>query len=405
MMTRFATIGFCSPRFRLVVLAAFGLICSTARPANGDEPWKRHQVWQGGRTNTAVGGDFTGDGKPDVVCTTGGITRLLVAPDWRPIVLDEAKHRAAIHAEVFDVDSDGDLDYIGAQYQPGNVFWLETPAKPLEDRWIVRTVDDQIVGVHGLLKGDVDGDGKPELIANSAQPLGPFPSSAVFLKVPTNPHAAASWERHVFAERDAGGLSHYFGFGDVDGDGRPDIALAAKGGNEAASTADAWFAWWQAPADPKAGPWKKHLIADHLGGATNIQQADVNGDGRSDFIATRGHGRGVIWFEQSSAGPTVEGTSGWKLHEIDAEILEPHSLQVVDMDADGDIDAATCAYGDKVYAWYENDGRGRFTKHVVGTDQAAYDLRAFDMDVDGDLDLLVAGQASENVVWFENPRK
>ena len=85
--------------------------CSAA-----DTAWKRHVVWQGGRTNTAVGGDFTGDGLPDVVCTTGGITRLLVAPEWRAIELESNKQHNAIHAESFDVDADGDLDYIGAQY-------------------------------------------------------------------------------------------------------------------------------------------------------------------------------------------------------------------------------------------------------------------------------------------------
>src|SRR5207244_11794497 len=140
-------------------------------------------------------------------------------------------------------------------------------------------------------------------------------------------------------------------------------------------------------------PWKKDLVATHEGGATNIQQADVNGDGRTDFIATRGHQRGIVWFESSAAGPE---SARWEIHNIDEEIKEPHSLQVLDMDDDGDIDAATCAYGDQVCSWYENDGRGKFTKHVVARNQAAYDLRALDMDRDGDKDLLIAGQQSEN---------
>ena len=378
--------------FAIVVLS----IASRSRCAE----WPRHVVWQGERTNTAVGGDFTGDGLPDVVCTSGGRTRLLVAPSWREIVLDEGKNHAAIHAECFDVDRDGDLDYIGAQYQPGNVFWLEHPGlgKSAEATtpgpWNARTVDYRINGVHGLLKGDVDGDGFPDLLANSAQPTGPLPHSAVWLKVPADPHAATSWERHVFALRDSPGLSHYLGFGDVDGDGRPDIAMAAKGGNQAESTPDAWFAWWQAPADPKTEGWKRHLLADRQGGATNIQQADVDGDGRTDFVATRGHQRGVVWFQ----APRFE------MRIIDPDILEPHSLQVADLDGDGDLDAATCAYGDRVCKWYENDGRGTFRIHIVGRDQAAYDLRALDMDRDGDLDLLVAGQASANVVWYENPQ-
>jgi hypothetical protein len=78
-------------------------------------------------------------------------------------------------------------------------------------------------------------------------------------------------------------------------------------------------------------------------------------------------------------------------------------LQVADIDGDGDLDAVTCARVDKLAVWYENDGRGRFTAHVVGRDQAAYDIRVIDMDRDGDLDFLIAGQDSANVVWYEHP--
>jgi hypothetical protein len=78
-------------------------------------------------------------------------------------------------------------------------------------------------------------------------------------------------------------------------------------------------------------------------------------------------------------------------------------LQVADIDGDGDLDAVTCARLDKLAVWYENDGRGQFTAHVVGRDQAAYDIRVIDMDRDGDLDFLIAGQSSANVVWYEHP--
>lgn len=362
--------------------------------AAADEPWRKHVVYSGLHTNTAVGGDFTGDGLPDVILNSGGKTRLLAAPDWREVVLDETPGYAAIHSEAFDVDGDGRLDWIGARYMPGLVFWLQQPRRGLDEPWTLRVVDDQVQGIHGLLKGDVDGDGRLDLIANSAQPLGPFAGSAVWYRVSGAAADHVGWQRHVFAAGDAPGLSHYFGFGDVNGDGRPDIALAAKGGNKAEPTDEAWFAWWEAPSEPTR-PWRKHLLAERQGGATNIQPADVNGDGQMGFIATRGHGRGVIWLEAPS----------WRIHEIHATLKEPHSLTVADLDGDGDIDCATCAFGDEVCAWFENDGRGRFTTHVLDTAQAAYDIRAVDMDNDGDLDLLVAGRHSKNVVWYENPQR
>ena len=354
--------------------------------------WIKHTVHSGKRTMTAVAADFTGDGLPDVICNSAKRTRLFVAPDWQEIVLAEDKDHNFIHSEFFDIDGDGDQDYIGARYNPGLIVWFENPETPTKERWKVRLIHDQVHGIHGLIKGDVDQEGKLDLLATSAQPKPPYAESLVWLRVPNNPQTAERWECNVFAKGDAPGLTHYLGFGDVNGDGRPDAATGAKGGPTDKSGKGAWFAWWEASGDP-TGVWKKHLLAEQQEGATNIHPADVNGDGKVDFIASRGHGNGVIWFEAPN----------WKVHDI-SSIKEPHSLVVVDMDGDGDVDAATCAFGDKVAAWFENDGKGSFETHVVGRDQEAYDIRAVDMDVDGDLDLLIAGRGSSNVVWYENPR-
>jgi hypothetical protein len=272
--------------------------------------------------------------------------------------------------------------------------WFEHPDAPLDDVWKVHLISDQVHGIHGLLTGDVNLDGRVDLLATSAQPKPPFPESLVWLEVPQNPRNAQDWPIHVLADRDAPGLTHYLGMGDVNGDGRPDIATGAKGGPQDESASGEWFAWWEAAEDPNR-VWTKRVLSSSQPGATNIHPADVNGDGQLDFVASRGHGQGVIWFEAPS----------WKEHVVDSSIREPHCLVVVDLDGDGDQDAATCAFGDKVAAWYENDSRGNFSKHVIGLNQEAYDIRAVDLDQDRDLDLLVAGRGSNNVVWYENPIK
>jgi hypothetical protein len=91
---------------------------------------------------------------------------------------------------------------------------------------------------------------------------------------------------------------------------------------------------------------------------------------------------------------------------IDPDLEGPHSLSTVDLDGDGDIDAATCGrLNDGIAVWYENDGKGSFRRHLVGKDQGSYDLRTVDLDGDGDLDILIAGHNSANIVWYESPLK
>jgi hypothetical protein len=328
------------------------------------------------------GTDFTGDKRVDIIANDADGRRdiLYAAPDWKPVVVRENANGIFASAAV-DMDGDGDFDYVGARYSPGLLYWLEQPG------WKYHLVDDKLDGIHGLTVGDVNRDGKPDIIGNSAQPVGPFANSIAW-------YAAPKWERHIFADKDAPGLSHYMGIGDVNRDGRPDIASGAKiaeGGN--------WFAWWEQPANLDR-PWKKRVIAERHEGASNIHMADVNKDGKVDFIASRGHGKGLVWFEAPD----------WKPHDIDPAHVYPHSLAIADIDKDGDIDAVACSAvydGSKPtgVAWFENDGNGQFRTHLIAPGQASYDIRLTDIDGDGDSDILVAGQESRNVIWFENRLK
>lgn len=364
---------------------------------SGQTTWKKHVVMEQGHCNTAVALDANGDRYLDVIASFKGRVSLFVAPDWkRETILHrfEGGAGACIHSSVLDVDGDGDLDWAGTLAH-GHPFWLENPGatEAQKGAWTPRQIDPVITGIHCILTSDIDNDGKDDLVINNFEPEIGLGDSIAWFSVPRNPHKAKQWNRHVFADGDARGGSHYMGAGDIDGDGWKEIAVGAKGGPFADGN---WFAFWTNPGKKGVkGKWKKTVLAENQLAATNIVPADINRDGKVDWVATRGHSAGVLWFENPS----------WEIHEIDPRLKQPHSLTVADHDGDGDIDIASCGYESQSVRWYENDGKGNFKIRSLDESQQSYDLRTVDMDGDGDLDLLNAGRGSNNVVWYENRLK
>jgi len=334
-------------------------------------------------------GDVNGDGTLDVIASDQDAMNiyLLLGPNFKRETI--ATGTDTIHAQLLDMDADGDLDWVGVDYLPGRIYWLENPLKnpPEQPGWAKHVIDDVEVGgpsgLHAVIVVDVDADGRRDLVVTGNAANGEHPNSIVYYPIPDDPRNT-KFTRAFIADGDAVGFVHYLGFGDIDADGRADIATGAKIGNT--------FAFWKAPSS-SSERWTRTELPGEQKGATNIEVVDVNGDGHADLLASRGHGKGVLWFE----GPTMTA------HVIDDEILTPHSLAVGDMDADGDVDAVAVGIDSELVAWYANDGHGKFVRHTIATGQKSYDVRLIDVDADGDPDVFVAGQNRKNVIWFENP--
>lgn len=349
--------------------------------------WIPHEIDKTGRSNSVLAADYDGDGKMEIISSTTQEVWVRSGDNHevKHIIakLDKRHRKECMHSCLMDVDNDGDLDFIGSSKE---IFWLECPDEPLKQEWKMRTVSNELMGTHCLIAYDVDKDGREELVANSFVNKGKYPNSICWLKPGVNKDS--KWSIYPLADKDAPGGTHYFACADLNGDGNADLVTGAKGMQF--KNGD-YFAAWYSGDDPKK-PWRKQMIADKQLFATNIMPAFVDKDSHIDLIATRGHGKGVLWFR----GPD------WKPMEVDGGMKEPHSLDVADIDGDGDTDFATCGFGSKVVAWYENDGSGNFTKHVIARDQESYDLRLIDVDGDNDLDIINAGRATGNVIWFEN---
>ena len=359
--------------------------------------FKIQEIFSGSVVPSAQTWDFDGNGHGDVIFTADNKLNLAMGPEYKVVpVLNMPKdfRKKAIHSRLMDVDGDGDMDFVGTGL---GIYWLECPDKPT-DQWTFHQVTLDFSGCHCVLIDDADEDGKLDIIVNNFHPpeyqpkKGPaknlYASSIVCYPIPENPKDPQAWKAFPLADGDAPGGSHYMAMADIDDDGAKEMFVGAKGepfknGN--------YFAIWKAGKN-RLQPWKKIKVFEKQIGATHIYATDINGDKKKDLVASRGHGVGLVWFK----APEFEAI------EIDEELERPHAMDIHDLDADGDIDLVACGLGSKRLEWHENDGKGNFTRHIIDSDQGAYDMQIRDLNGDGKLDILVAGSHRRNVrLYFQ----
>ena len=340
--------------------------------------------------------DVNGDGKLDVLAASDTQAVAFIAPDWQPVLLYDFVAGRLLHATALDCNRNGRLDFVVARITSPWVDYRKAKAagkNPPEPQgpdftlaWIENTgrvgeaqplhvLETDFSHIHGVAAGDVNGDGLADLVAGSFD--GPEANSiALHLAKKDAPGFIGS----RITRGGAKGRAHYLDIADVNADGRADVLLAASGGN----TVTAWL-------QGEDAAWTPQLFAKEAG-ATHAQAADVDGDGVMDIIVSNGHGKGIFWFR----GPR------WERHIVDGDITEAHALDHADLDGDGDIDIAAGSYGEKIVVWYENDGRGNFTRHVIdqGNEQESYDLKITDIDDDGRPDIILGGRGSNNAVLY-----
>ena len=355
------------------------------------------EVASGLAVNSVQVWDYDGNGYGDVVYTADNKFYVAMGPEYKPsavLQMPEAFRRQAIHCRLMDVDGDGDMDFIGTGL---GTYWLECPDKATE-QWTYHQITLDFAGTHCVLIADADEDGKLDIIVNNFHPeefnrrKGPtknlFHSSIVCYPIPKNPRKLESWKAYPLADKDAPGGSHYMHLADIDGDGKKEMFAGAKGekfkdGN--------YFAIWKAGED-RLKPWKKIRVFKDQIGATHIYGADLNADGKNDLIASRGHGIGLLKFMAPD----------FNAEDIDNKLERPHTMDIADLDGDGDIDLVACGNDSNRLEWHENDGKGNFTRHIISENQTAYDVSIRDINGDGKLDFLLAGWQGKNVrIYFQ----
>ena len=273
-----------------------------------------------------------------------------------------------------DVDGDGDLDAIVANYGQANRVWLNNGGAQGGTPGSFSDSGQSLGGAnsYSVALGDVDGDGDLDVfVANNG-------ANKVWL----NDGGAQGGTPGAFTDSGQGlGSTRSMGvvLGDVNGDGNLDAFVANLGHPN-----KVWLS---------NGMGTFNDSGQSLGNSLSYGLAlgDVDGDGHLDAFVTNS-GINKVWV---NGGAGIFGDSGQSLGSSSS-----YAVALKDVDGDGHLDAFVANYNQANKVWL-NNGTGSFSDsgQTLGS-SLSRDVALGDMDGDGDLDAFVVNYGQANTVWW-----
>ncbi|MFS4457383.1 FG-GAP-like repeat-containing protein [Maribacter sp. 2304DJ31-5] len=183
---------------------------------------------------------------------------------------------------------------------------------------------------------------------------------------------------------------------DMDGDGDQDIVYIS---NYYSPTDTEGKISWIPNTDGMGNFGQEVVIATNRSHQNSIDVADVDLDGDLDILMANITSTELLWYENLSGN----GQS-WIEKPIATNTNIKGSVFAADFDSDGDSDILVCSYGITNHlTWYENlDGFGNYGLENIITENKGSTKKPSIADIDNDGDLDIVSSIDKNIFWFEN---
>jgi putative membrane-bound dehydrogenase-like protein len=262
----------------------------------GEQPergWQQHQVFDWVSNESPAFLDLTGDGIPELLCTREGYFGFakpkpggFQAWEFQRISNAVAPDRFGHGLGAGDIDGDGRLDVLTKDG------WFQQP-ETLDDRlWKFHPFPFADVGGAEMYAYDVNGDGLNDLITS----LDGHGFGLAWFEQTRDAGGQISFRRHLIMgsrpSENPFGLHfselHSVALADIDGDGLLDIVTGKTYWSHHEKSPD-WDAgavvyWFQLKRTTDGVEWIPHLMDDQAGIGRQIAVADLNGDGLPEVI-------------------------------------------------------------------------------------------------------------------------
>ncbi|MEO0732586.1 MAG: VCBS repeat-containing protein [Bacteroidota bacterium] len=334
-------------------------------------------------------GDVTNDGLQDVVFinnnANGGYLGFRAGTKegglWPETIVAQEPPTGGTFAagdlETGDMDGDGDQDILAVKHtgewdnasESAELFYYENPS------WTPHVIGEAKDAVKDLSIGDFDGDGRADLAVLT------FDEENLRIH-----HQQPDGTFQMVQDITRKGLHEGMDVGDLDGDG--DVDITANGFVFTNPGGDLTGEWAISTVHEK---WHNQT-GDWSANGTKSFVADLDADGTPEIFISHSERGGypLAYYSRNADGSYVE-------HVIVDSLPAAHTLQVFDMDLDGDLDVVTGVnfaravnLEPKVTAYpvmvLLNDGNGQWTRKLIDN-EGIYNGRVADFEGDGDYDI------------------